>query len=157
MATSQCPTPIVSALRNGLEKRFLKELTERLPKAVERALEFNDWLSFHNPQLREALRCYLYGFFSAAVLVSAAALEVRMREVASVERIESYSALVACVFGTAGVAGHDPVLARSLDDLFDFRNKVAHAKADASREQAFNALLVVRGTLERFAQSKGVS
>lgn len=93
-------------LRSALEARSLKELTERFPKVVKRATEF-DWLSFSDPQLREASRCYLYGFFRSAVVVAASALEARLKVVASVESFETYDVLVSMVFGEAGVFGKD--------------------------------------------------
>ena len=67
-------------LRQAVEARFLKELAERYPKVVKRATSF-DWLSFSDPQLREAVRCYLYGFFRATILIAVAALEMRLRTV----------------------------------------------------------------------------
>ena len=67
-------------LREALEARFLKELMERFPKVVKRAAGF-DWLPFSDPQLREAIRCYLYGFFRAAILVAVAALESRLKKI----------------------------------------------------------------------------
>lgn len=120
-------------LRGAFELRFLKELAERFPKVVGRASEFDDCLSFYSPQLREAVRCYLYGFFSAAILVSAAALDVRLNAVAHVDGIVPYPVLVAAVFGVAGVLGHDPVLAAALEELFRYRNDVAHHGIEARR------------------------
>ena len=55
---------------------WLEEFAERYPKAVKRATTL-EWLPFSDPQLREASRCYLYGFFRATVLIAVAALEIR--------------------------------------------------------------------------------
>jgi hypothetical protein len=138
-------------LGGAFELRFLRELAERFPKVVKRASDFDEWLSFYSPQLREALRCYLYGFFSAAILVAAAALDVRLNAVAHINGIVPYPVLVAAVFGIAGVLGHDPVLAAALEELFRYRNDVAHHGSEASAEKAIEVLTLVRATLDRIA------
>jgi hypothetical protein len=134
-------------LRRALEARFLKELAERFPKVVKRAAEF-DWLPFSDPQLREASRCYLYGFFRGALLLAAAALEGRLKAVAGVERFETYEVLVDLVFGQAGVWGKDAARAAALKDLFRRRNTVAHRGVEPQVTDAARALDLVRGTLE---------
>lgn len=77
------------------------------PKAVKRATTF-EWLSFNDPQLREASRCYLYGFMRAAVLIAVAALEVRIRSVVVADTRTTYDDLADLAFGSAGVCGLDP-------------------------------------------------
>ena len=124
---------------------------ERFPKVVKRAAGF-DWLPFSDPQLREAIRCYLYGFFRAAILVAVAALESRLKKIAVVERLENYERLVDFVFGDAGVCGKDAVRVSALKDLFRLRNKVAHEGAEPKREEAEGALVLVRSTIETLAQ-----
>lgn len=136
-------------LRSAFALRFLKELAERFPKVVERAADFDDWLSYYSPHLREAVRCYLYGFFSASILVAAAALDVRMNTIAHAPGVVPYKVLIAAVFGVAGVLGHDKALASALEDLFEYRNEVAHGGVEATREKAVEVLSLVRATLDR--------
>ena len=142
------------AIREALEMRFLKELAERFPKVVKRAREF-DWLSFSDPQVREASRCYLYGFFRAAVLVAASALEDRLKTATNIEILERYDVLVDGAFGVAGVCGSDPARALALKDLFRLRNRIAHSGVDATQEEAVRALDLVRDTFERLASEPG--
>jgi len=141
------------ALRRAFELRLLKELGERFGKAVDRATTFDDWLLFYSPHLREAVRCYLYGFFSAAVLSAVAALDARMRTIAKVASSDNdaipYKQLVARVFGIAGVLGADAVIADALNALFEHRNKIAHEGAEATSEMALHAITVARGALDR--------
>jgi hypothetical protein len=139
------------SIREALEMRFLKELVERFPKVVKRASEF-DWLSFSDPQVREASRCYVYGFFRAAVLVAASALEDRLKTVAGVEFLEKYDALVDSAFGVAGVCGPDPARALALKELFRLRNRIAHSGVEATQEEAARALDLVRETFESLTQ-----
>ena len=141
------------ALRRAFEARFLRELAERFPKVVGRACTF-ETLSFSNPQLREATRCYLYGFFGAAVLVSVAAVEARLKSVARVDRVDGYHGLVDAVFGAAGACGDDPATASALKDLFALRNRVAHDGVSPSAERAGEALILVRNTLERLVEPR---
>ena len=138
-------------LHEALEARFLRELIERFPKVVKRAARF-DWLPFSDPQLRESIRCYLYGFFRAAILVAVAALESRLKKIAGVERLDNYEMLVDSVFGDAGVCGKDAASASALKDLFQFRNRVAHEGEEPKREDAEEALVLVRSTIETLAQ-----
>ena len=133
-------------LRRALEALFLRELTERFPKVVNRAAVFEDWISFRDPQLREAYRCYLYGFWSAAFLVAVAALEGRLKKCAGGERGNTYEKLVDLAFGDAGVCGKDAVCASALKELFKHRNKVAHEGVEPTREETADALNLVRGT-----------
>ena len=137
-------------LHRALEARFLKELTERFPKVVKRAKGF-EWLSFRDPQLREAVRCFLYGFFRAAILLAAAALESRLKTVTGVERLDKYEVLVDLVFGDAGACGKDAARASALKDLFQLRNKVAHENYEPEQKDVEEKLILVRDTLERFA------
>jgi hypothetical protein len=138
-------------IRRALDARFLQELVERYPKAVKRATAF-DWLSFSDPQVREASRCYLYGFFRAAVLSAAAAVESRLKRIALLERFESYDILVDSVFGPNGVMEHDHARATALKDLFKFRNRVAHDGKEPLSNEAARLLLLVRETFETLAR-----
>ena len=138
-------------LRKALEARFLKELIERFPSVVKRAEGF-EWLPFSDPQLREAIRCYLYGFFRAAILLAVAAIESRLKKIAVVERPDNCERLVDLVFGDAGVCGKDAVSASALKELFRLRNKVAHDGADPKREAAEKALDLVRSISETLTQ-----
>jgi hypothetical protein len=145
----------LSRIAGALTGRVLRDLVDRYPKIVHRASEFTtgrEWLTFHGPQLREAVHCYLYGFFSAAVVVSSAALEMRMKVVAGTDNIAGYARLVAQVFGVAGVRGEDPVLVLALGDLFKLRNKVIHDGHSVTSEDALRALELVRGALDRLGE-----
>lgn len=142
------------AIHEALEMRFLKELSERFPKVVKRAAEF-DWLSFTDPQVREASRCYLYGFFRAAVLVSASALEDRLKTLTGTEVLERYDVLVDRAYGIAGASGSDPARALALKELFKLRNRIAHSGVEATQEDAARALDLVRDTFENLASQSG--
>ena len=58
----------------GREKHFLRELSNRYPKIVDRSEQLEP-ISPSDTQLEEASRCYLYGFYRASIVLSATALE----------------------------------------------------------------------------------
>ena len=139
------------AIHASLRARLLKELAERYPKAVERASRF-DWLSISDPQLREACRCYVYGFFRAAIMLAATAVESRLRALLPDPKADVlYSQLVHQAFGKHGVLGSDPARAAALVDLFTVRNEVAHEQHDPSREAAERIVILARGTMDTMA------
>jgi hypothetical protein len=138
-------------LRRALEAKFLKELTERFPKIVERAATF-DWLSFADGQIREASRCYLYGFFRATVVIAAAAVEKRLKGIARIAWLESYEALISAVYGPAGTQGEDRARAGVLNDLFALRNLIVHQGHEPQAEEATKALDSAREVLDSLAE-----
>jgi hypothetical protein len=137
-------------IREAMEARFLKELSDRFPKVIKRAVGF-DWLSYRDPQVREAVHCYLYGFFRAAVLVASAALESRLKVFARTDFVYSYDILVDSVFGPAGAAGPDAAGASALKDLFKRRNLTAHEAAEPDQQEATRVIDLVRKTLDVLA------
>lgn len=68
-----------SELADAVQKLYLRELSRLFHKVVQRAASL-EALEFSDPQLNEASRCYLYGFFRAAIILSASALETTLRE-----------------------------------------------------------------------------
>jgi hypothetical protein len=135
-------------LRRALQGNFLKEFTDLFSKVVGRAATF-DCLSYSDSQIREASRCYLYGFFRAAVLTACAAVEGRLKSLAPVKLGKSYYArLVDASFGAFGAAGHDAVRVAALGRMFALRNDIAHRGNEPTAEEATGALDLARGTLE---------
>src|SRR2546425_2279298 len=65
-------------LATAVQKLYIRELSQLYPGVVERASVL-EVLDFPDPQLNEASRCYLYGFFRGAVVLSASALESNLR------------------------------------------------------------------------------
>jgi hypothetical protein len=65
-------------LATAVQKLYIRELSQLYPGVVERAFVL-EVLDFSDPQVNEASRCYLYGFFRGAVVLSASALESNLR------------------------------------------------------------------------------
>ena len=141
-------------LRRALEARFLWELTEKFPKVVKRAAEF-DWLSFRDPQLRGDPMLSLR-ISACRVLVAVAALERCLETVAGDKKLD-FAALVDSVFGIAGVCDYDVVLARTLKDIYRLRNDVAHEGREPQQEEATNALLLIRDTIAKLKRDDEVA
>jgi len=66
------------AVDAALEKVYLDELSRLFQSLVARARPLEQ-LEFDDAQLNEASRCFLYGFFRGAVILSASALESNLR------------------------------------------------------------------------------
>lgn len=134
-------------LKRALELYFLRELAGRYPRIVKRAAAL-DWLSVSDPQIREASRCYLYGFNRSAVLIAAAAVEGALQAIAGDLRCQAgtpyYKPLVEAVYGSTGARQVDEARRRALLDLFNLRNKIAHGQHDTSPQEAERALDLAR-------------
>lgn len=93
------------------------------------------------------MRCYLYGFFAAAILIAVAALEHRLRHVCAADRISSRGALAELAFGAAGVCGPDARRVSALKDLFSRRDAIAHEAGQITLEECYEALILSRDSL----------
>ncbi len=141
------------------QKHYAQELARLFPKVVQRAgtLEALDAV---DPQLNEASRCYLYGFFRATVLLGAGALEGCLKAATGdgesatpgdsrgmyrrlVER-----ATMAGVLGSRPPMGHDPAFPDYAIEVFKKRNKVAHEGLDPGRDDALEVLTKSRQVVE---------
>ena len=65
-------------LEVAVQKVYLQELAKLYESILRRAGPLVT-LTFSDPQLNEASRCYLYGFFRGAIILSASALESNLR------------------------------------------------------------------------------
>jgi hypothetical protein len=74
-------------LEIAVQKVYLREFSQLYARVVERASSL-EVLDFSDPQLNEASRCYLYGFFRAAVMLAASALETNLRAALGPEGME---------------------------------------------------------------------
>lgn len=136
-----------ASLRRAFERRFLREMAQKYPQVIERACGMAQ-LSVADPQLQEATRCFLYGFYRAAVLVCGAVVEAHLKRVSGVQRFEGYRALVASVYGPQG-ACPDAVRRSQLDDMFiKARNAVAHQAQGPKKEEAQSVLYLAREIVE---------
>jgi hypothetical protein len=149
-----------SELNVAVQKVYLQELSRVYEKVVERAASL-ETLSFSDPQLSEASRCYLYGFFRGTVLLSASALETALRAAvgtSGLERVNAgregfFSRLVdeAVSEGRLGKprrVGDEPELAAYSRKIFKTRNAVAHGGYDPPSKTAEEILNIAREVVE---------
>lgn len=125
------------------EKQCLKELVSQYGKIVNR-WEQLDPLPFDDPQLEEATRCFLYGFYRAAVVLSASALEGRLKRITGIVRADSYRELLEAAQHKAGfgeeIEGH-------VREVFSKRNDVVHESWKPDRDSASGVLVQARMAL----------
>jgi hypothetical protein len=123
------------------EKLCLEELANRYSKIVDR-WEQLDRLSFDDPQLGEASRTFLYGFYRACIMLCASAVETRLRSLieSAPERAGAFD-LIELAEKTRLT---EPANANHARDLFRLRNRVAHDNRDPSHDEAKEVLGVAR-------------
>ena len=69
-----------------MDYQFSRDLLKQIPKYVERFLELDELWGTRQPSrrvaslLREATRCYVFGFWQASIALSRAAIEEALRE-----------------------------------------------------------------------------
>ncbi len=133
---SELPDEVRSRIEAGREKLCLREIRKRYAKMVDR-WERLEPLSFEDPQLAEASRCYLYGFYRATIALSAAAVETQLKRATGRERSENYPALVreAVKSGKLGSEFEQPA-----NDMFKTRNEVVHEGDEPEKDLAMEIL-----------------
>ena len=128
------------------EKLCLQELVKKYGKIVDK-WEQLDELPFEEPLLEEATKTYLYGFYRAAVMLSASALEHNLKGAIGAKSFDRYSDLVDDAAALIGLRGADITLAK---EVFKIRNKVVHDNYEPKRAEAREALEKARSVLIEF-------
>lgn len=127
------------------EKLCLKEIVTRYGKIVD-WWEQLDTLRFQDQQLEEGSRAYLYGFYRASVVLSAAALEKHLKRITAVEWLGKYRGLVE---QAAAALGLDHAWVDQACSVFQIRNKVVHEGHVPSHDEAKLVLGNARGALAK--------
>jgi len=123
------------------EKLCLENVAKRYSKIVDR-WEQLERLPFDDPQLEEASKTYLYGFYRAAVVLCASAVETELRHaLTSVAEGSRTFDLVQAGEESRLIDRADADHAR---DLFRYRNRVAHDNAEPEADKAKVILAVAR-------------
>jgi hypothetical protein len=125
------------------QKLALQEITTKYAK-MDYRWEGLAPLPFVDPQFAEATRCFLYGFCRAAIVLSASALEDRLKRITGIVRAGSYAELVEAAQHKAGfgedIKGH-------AEQVFRKRNDVVHESWKPDRDSASGVLVQARMVL----------
>jgi len=115
------------------EKSCLKQLANRYLKIVDR-WEQLDRLPFDHPQLEEASRTFLYGFYRASVVLCASAVETQLKHIVPSARDADgpFSIIQSAQEGKLIGRYHADIA----KDLFTFRNRVVHDNRDPTHDEA---------------------
>jgi hypothetical protein len=152
-------------LATAVQKLYLREISQLYSGVVDRAAAL-EVLDFSDPQLNEASRCYLYGFFRGAVVLSAGALESNLRVAvgaAAVERAERgagrnrgfFNLLVdeaETLLGSRVRPGEESVFVAYSRRVFEERTKVVHKNVAPGKELAEELLTKVRQVVEHLRE-----
>lgn len=143
----------------AVQKIHLRELSKLYDSVVRRAASL-EALTFSDPQLNEAFRSYLYGFFRAAVVLSASAVEKCLRAaigtggMALVEAKKGfYGSLVEeatdrGLLGPRVRIGEEPACAVYSREIFKLRNRVVHDGYEPPAAAAAELLTKAREVVE---------
>jgi hypothetical protein len=110
-------------------------------------------LAFDDPQIQEASKTFLYGFYRSTVVVCASAVETQLKRIAKVHRLTTQFSREESdkdpgAFELIERARAARLLKRDLadqaKDLFWFRNDVAHRKRDPKSDEAKERLGIAR-------------
>ena len=151
-------------LEIAVEKVYLDELSRLFEGIVKRAGAL-EALTFNDQHLNEASRCYLYGFFKAAVILSSTAVERCLRNAVGTRGLERVHERIAAkkggfydllieesleqgVLGTRVKMGEKPPLAVYSREIFSLRNQVAHEGLSPTSTQAEDVVLKAREVVE---------
>jgi hypothetical protein len=131
------------------EKLCLREVARKYGKIVDR-WEQLDPLPFDDPQLEEASKAYLYGFYRSGVVLSASALEGRLKQAAGDQKERGYSELVE---DAAVSLGMNWAWIQQAKAVFRFRNRVVHDGYSPTHDEAGEVLCSARDLLTRTFRS----
>jgi hypothetical protein len=125
------------------EKLCLREFVRKYAKIVDR-WEQLDALPFSDQQFEEASKAYLYGFYRASDVLSAAALEQHLKRAVGKDQLDGYSQLVD---DAAVHLGMDGAWVAQAKRVFSARNKVVHSNYAPEHDEAGEVLSNARGVL----------
>ena len=140
-----------SELRVSLQKFYLYELSRKYEKILSRAERLSP-LPFEDPQLEEATRCWLYGFYRASIVLSACALEAILKSVAGVDRFDKYEELLNLARMQGILTGP---YAESAWKVFSVRNRVVHKASSPGADEAEEVLALARGAIAEIRENAG--
>jgi len=139
----------------AFQKVHLDQLATMFQSIVKRAGALEP-LTFADPLLNEASRCYVHGFFRGAVLLSATALEKCLKTALGLtdeDYLERYRILVdqardAGALGPWEGIGAEPFHATQAREVFEQRRFVAHQGQEPSSALAADLLTKARQVVE---------
>jgi hypothetical protein len=130
------------------EKTCLHELAKKYQKIVDRWEQLTR-LPFDDPQIEEATRTFLYGFYRATVVLCASAVETQLKRISSAPE-------PATVFELIKFAKENKLIqnriAGNAEDLFRYRNRVAHDNREPEHAKAKEILVFARLLVEELRQ-----
>jgi hypothetical protein len=158
-------------LHLAVQKIYLRELSQLYDSVVRRAASL-EALAFFDPQLNEASRCFLYGFFRATVILSASAVESKLRSAlgpSGIDRVDErirshrnrgfFNRLVdeadsQNVLGSRTRPSEEPPLVAYSRKVFEERTKVVHKGLVPTKELAEELLTKARQVIEHIHESE---
>ena len=130
----------IEETRIAREKLCLREISTKYEKIVDR-WEQLDPLPLAEPQLEEASRAFLYGFYRASIVLSASALEMQLKRSTGRDWLETYRKLVEEAVRRGKLNEASAVGAKH---VFQWRRAVVHENAAPTHDDAKEVLSLAR-------------
>lgn len=127
----------------ALQRLYLYEAINKYRKLCRRIGRLAP-LPFQDRQLEEATRCWLYGFYRAAIVLAAAALEHLLKTITDTVFSASFPALVEKAKKDGKIC--EPY-SEQATEVYEKRNDVVHRGIDPRAEDAEEVLVKVRGIM----------
>jgi len=129
------------------EKMYLQELCDKFEKMVDRGSQL-EAASFSDPQLEEASRCLLYGFYRAAIVLSACAVESTLKDSTGKKWFNTYDELVDTAWWAGKLGPDEKHLAGPAKTIFKKRTDVVHYNWSPKEDDAGEILGVAKEVIE---------
>jgi len=141
-------------LEDSLDRYYVRKFLKDAAKLVQRTMQLNTLPTKSVPSatvsfyIREATRCFVYGFWAASVALSRAALELGLKE--TVARKSGASAMRFELSELVDAAGKlrlaDAAILSLAEQVRTNGNRVVHARA-SSKDEAWSTLTAARAVL----------
>jgi len=140
-------------LRLQFDDYYTRHLLELIPKLVARTIRLSELAGVSQPTirveayLREATRCYVFGFRQAAVTLSRAAVEHALRERVVERAGRSSHKLVDLIEGSRRIGLLDDARSQLATTVKLHGDQILHG-GDVEDGEAWECLVAARGVLE---------
>ena len=141
-------------LEYSLDEYYVRKALRDIPKLVQRTLQLESMATQDVPMsdaifyLREATRCYIFGFWAASVALGRAALEQSLKEaVAKVTKRPVFESKLSRLVESAGrLRLADLAVLNQAEQVRLAGNRTVHNKA-SDQSEAWGTLVAVRGVM----------
>jgi len=135
------------------QKLYLREIASKYFRLADRGGAL-DPVTFDDQQLEEASKCFLYGFYRATIVLSAAAVEKHLKDATGKDWINQYSELIDFAYFAGMLAKKRSDLADPAARLFQKRNEVVHKGWNPAEDDAGELLGIAKTLIDHLQREE---